>query len=324
MSAAKRVAHAAQTIRAAWERGVTADPQTDAAQALEDTGLLMSPEKAAELAKRTELLRIVQAMARRQTKEIAGRKAFGDRLKAENAGLTVELHHAKACVRSVESLLTRRTPFSPRGQESVLLAIGWLRSELDSYRGRVDSAEAYARRTDARIRALLVEPQDLQGCALCGVSEDGHGLRVTEGFEHEWTRPTDALVRERRLMRQALERSASGAPAESELLWLRAQVAEVVATVARQAQKITELERIANAERARAAELEALKPAPMQTCGVCSAVHALGEPCGVCEFQARMAAVAGPAVDASVDRWTRLLAPSQALRVDEPETGGAS
>jgi len=48
-AAEKRVALAAETIRAAWERRVVADPQTDAAQALESAGLLMSPEKAAEL-----------------------------------------------------------------------------------------------------------------------------------------------------------------------------------------------------------------------------------------------------------------------------------
>lgn len=40
---------AAETIRARWERDVETDPQTTAAQALEDAGLLMSPEKAAEL-----------------------------------------------------------------------------------------------------------------------------------------------------------------------------------------------------------------------------------------------------------------------------------
>lgn len=49
MSAVERVVLAAKTIRAAWERDVTTDPQTDAAQALEDAGLLMSPEKATEL-----------------------------------------------------------------------------------------------------------------------------------------------------------------------------------------------------------------------------------------------------------------------------------
>ncbi|MEU0691933.1 hypothetical protein [Streptomyces uncialis] len=54
MSAAKRVAAAAGVIRAAWERGVAGDPQTTAAQALDDAGLLMSPEIAAELAELRE------------------------------------------------------------------------------------------------------------------------------------------------------------------------------------------------------------------------------------------------------------------------------
>lgn len=49
MSAAKRVAEAAKTIRARWEKGVSSDPQTEAAQALEDTGQLLDPEAAAEL-----------------------------------------------------------------------------------------------------------------------------------------------------------------------------------------------------------------------------------------------------------------------------------
>ncbi|MBP5931861.1 hypothetical protein F3K39_28420 [Streptomyces sp. LBUM 1479] len=49
MSAAKRVAHAAETIRARWEHNVESDPQTEAAQALEDTCQLLDPEVAAEL-----------------------------------------------------------------------------------------------------------------------------------------------------------------------------------------------------------------------------------------------------------------------------------
>lgn len=49
MSAARRVAHAAETIRARWERGVAVDPQTEAAQALEDAGQLLDPEVADEL-----------------------------------------------------------------------------------------------------------------------------------------------------------------------------------------------------------------------------------------------------------------------------------
>lgn len=49
MTAPKRVAQAAETIRARWERQVSTDPQTEAAQALEDTGQLLDPEVAAEL-----------------------------------------------------------------------------------------------------------------------------------------------------------------------------------------------------------------------------------------------------------------------------------
>ncbi|MEU5608396.1 hypothetical protein AB0H03_06510 [Streptomyces sparsogenes] len=51
MSAAERVAHAAATIRARWELGVSTDPQTEAAQALEDCCQLLDPEVAAELAR---------------------------------------------------------------------------------------------------------------------------------------------------------------------------------------------------------------------------------------------------------------------------------
>lgn len=51
MSAAARVRTARNTIVAAWEcgRGPVADPATEAAQALEDRGLLQSPETAGEL-----------------------------------------------------------------------------------------------------------------------------------------------------------------------------------------------------------------------------------------------------------------------------------
>jgi hypothetical protein len=187
------------------------------------------PSLAETLEKRTELLHIVQATARRLRKEANGRKAHGDRLKTGNAELTAELHQARTYIRAVEQALADKTPFWPRGQLAVLRTIGWLRNSLDDYRGRVDTAEAFARRTQARINALLVEPVDLQGCALCGVPEDGHGVRVSEGFEHEWQRPTDGHVRERRLMQQQLERSASGEARVSELAWLRARVAELEA-----------------------------------------------------------------------------------------------
>lgn len=64
MSAAKRVAHAAATIRARWERRSTTDPQTEAAQALEDTGQLLDPEAAAELAAFRKAAELAEAVAR--------------------------------------------------------------------------------------------------------------------------------------------------------------------------------------------------------------------------------------------------------------------
>lgn len=187
------------------------------------------PSFAKTLEKRTELLRSVQATARRQAKEIAGRKAHGDRLKAENVELTAELHQARQYIRAVELTLADKTPFWPKGADAVLRTIGWLRNSLDDYRSRVDTAETFARRTQARISALLVEPVDPQGCAVCGMPEDGHGVRVTEGFEHEWKRPTDTHVRERQLMQREFERTASGDAHPSELAWLRRRVAELEA-----------------------------------------------------------------------------------------------
>jgi hypothetical protein len=68
----------------------------------------------------------------------------------------------------------------------------------------------------------------------------------------------------------------------------------------------TEGERQLAALRARVAELEALKPAPIQTCRACGAGYTYGEPCSTCEFRARMAA--------EVDGITRRIAPTQALR----------
>ncbi|MFK0222215.1 hypothetical protein ACIQWN_28995 [Streptomyces vinaceus] len=45
--------------------------------------------------------------------------------------------------------------------------------------------------------------------------------------------------------------------------------------------------------RARLAELEALKPAPIQDCRKCGAGYDYGQPCSNCAFQARMAALTG-------------------------------
>ncbi|MER6607322.1 hypothetical protein ABT282_15770 [Streptomyces sp. NPDC000927] len=47
--------------------------------------------------------------------------------------------------------------------------------------------------------------------------------------------------------------------------------------------------------RARVAELEALTPAPVQTCRTCGAGYTLGQPCSVCEFKKHVTAAAAPA-----------------------------
>ncbi|MFJ2249400.1 hypothetical protein ACIQGT_40230 [Streptomyces sp. NPDC093108] len=45
-----------------------------------------------------------------------------------------------------------------------------------------------------------------------------------------------------------------------------------------------------DALRARVTELEALTPAPVQTCRTCGAGYDYGKPCGLCEFKKRVAA----------------------------------
>ncbi|MEU0207412.1 hypothetical protein [Streptomyces canus] len=234
------------------------------------------------LEKRTELLLAVQATARQLRKEANGRKAYGDRLKAENAALTAQQHRSKKYIRAVEQLLAKLTPFGPRGQHAVLLAIDWLRNDLDFYRDQVNTAEVFARRTQARISALLVEPTDPQACALCSASEDGHGVRVdAAGFEleHEWVRPTDALVRERELMQQQLERSASGEPHVSELAWLRRRVAEL------EAERHSTNEALDDAMQAlRADRDQATKPKDPRGCSACGALPETWCPdCATCE-----------------------------------------
>ncbi|MFF9568451.1 hypothetical protein [Streptomyces sp. NPDC014685] len=59
--------------------------------------------------------------------------------------------------------------------------------------------------------------------------------------------------------------------------------------------RLLDIEVERDALRARVAELEALKPAPVQTCRTCGAGYDYGQPCSVCEFKKRMAAaIAAP------------------------------
>ncbi|WP_432138964.1 hypothetical protein [Streptomyces sp. bgisy154] len=68
------------------------------------------------------------------------------------------------------------------------------------------------------------------------------------------------------------------------------------------------LDRLLREAQARVAELEALKPAAVQTCRVCGAGYTYGQPCSTCEFRERVAA------EVSADGITRQVAPTQALR----------
>ncbi|MHB9857689.1 hypothetical protein [Streptomyces sp. YIM S03343] len=95
--------------------------------------------------------------------------------------------------------------------------------------------------------------------------------------------------------------------AHGDLSWCLDMVAKFRARVAElEAERHTTNEALSDAaealrtQRDRVAELEALKPAAIQTCQECGAGYTYGESCSVCLFQARMAAEA------------------QALREDDP------
>jgi septal ring factor EnvC (AmiA/AmiB activator) len=74
---------------------------------------------------------------------------------------------------------------------------------------------------------------------------------------------------------------------------LRAQVAELEKERHSTNESLSEAAEALRVQRDRIAELEALKPAAIQTCRKCGAGYTHGEPCSVCEFQARMAAETG-------------------------------
>ncbi|MDX3243488.1 hypothetical protein [Streptomyces sp. ME18-1-4] len=72
--------------------------------------------------------------------------------------------------------------------------------------------------------------------------------------------------------------------------------------------------------RDRIAELEALKPAAIQTCGKCGAGYSFGEPCSTCAFKARMAVETAPReVSRPSAEWVaETFSPKPAPRDDDP------
>lgn len=148
---------------------------------------------------------------------------------------------------------------------------------------------------------------------------------------HSWERPSDEQVKTRMLARRAarftpyashlasllVARTEDLLAAEARISALEAErhstnesLDEAATALRVQRDRLAELEagraadhktwqhdlRTAQSEReamaARIAELEALKPAAIQTCRKCGAGYTHGEPCSVCEFQARMTAEA--------------------------------
>lgn len=195
MSAAARVRTARNVIVAAWECGRSAlgDPATEAAQALEDRGLLQSPETAAELdAAPQDKEYVGRAAAHR----VASLEAEAERLRTV-ASATEQRHEA------IRALLSRVELGGDNDTETIGLALDVL-AVLD---GPVPPS-----------RSKLVAPY---ACAWCDVEQRGHAQQWKQPVGwHTWQPPAVPLVlarmRARRLARVEAERDR-----------LRARVAEL-------------------------------------------------------------------------------------------------
>jgi len=130
----------------------------------------------------------------------------------------------------------------------------------------------------------------------------------------------------------------------AELERLRAEVAELRAERHDTNEALSDAAEQLRANRDRLAELEALKPATIQTCRVCGAGYTYGKPCSTCEFRKRMAAEVAPlkgrsrldasaAAAAQATHWRRLgvedphdspLAHTYRVSRDLPPIGGAT
>lgn len=76
----------------------------------------------------------------------------------------------------------------------------------------------------------------------------------------------------------------------AELERLRARVAELETERHTTNEALSDAAERLRRDRDRIAELEALKPASIQTCRKCGAGYTLGQPCSTCQFKAEMAA----------------------------------
>ncbi|GGT43651.1 hypothetical protein [Streptomyces purpureus] len=75
----------------------------------------------------------------------------------------------------------------------------------------------------------------------------------------------------------------------AEMSALRARVAELEAERHSTNEALSDAAQALRVQRDRITGLEALTPAPIQTCRTCGAGYTYGQPCSTCEFQARMA-----------------------------------
>ncbi|MFZ3556428.1 MULTISPECIES: hypothetical protein [unclassified Streptomyces] len=156
------------------------------ATALESAGLLMSPEIAESLEKRTVLLREVQAMCRQRGKEIAGRKAYGDRLKAENEELRARVAELEAApfawaerldAKSLDNFLI--TLGAATEHEPMSGAIDAIHQLVNGFRAAVSGdrltallAPTQALTTGACDRCGMTPEQWCPGCAKCRCATD--------------------------------------------------------------------------------------------------------------------------------------------------------
>lgn len=148
MSAAERVAHAAETIRARWERDITTDPQTEAAQALEDSCQLLDPEVAAELERLRELLREATAGAAVADDLTAEWRKRAEAAEARVAELEAQRERRRVRLVALQNdALSMRGSLSPMGEgrkvpfplgETLTPAVDWLIArvaELEAMQG---------------------------------------------------------------------------------------------------------------------------------------------------------------------------------------------
>jgi hypothetical protein len=178
-----------------------------------------------------------------------------------------------------------------------------------------------ARRERDDMRERVSEPY---GCAHCGIAERSHGRRWTTGVGyHAWEAPSEGQIAERMKARRTVRLAARA----GELGRLRAQVEALLVERHSTNESLSEAAEALRADRDRIAELEGdVRRLNTQRGDVALLIErerGHGEECvDIDDLEAALALgsdeVAGALVEASADRLTRLLAPTQALQLEDP------